>query len=350
MSKYKLFFVDNASHNVSENYRWNLAIKELQNNDCGYDIIPISIGHSNFKHYHESNKYHSSSALSSEITYHLKTSVDENSVFLFANARDPLVLMLHEYRITYNKKFKMIGFWTDSVSFAKGNLRRKIKKSDYNWTIKYERCIADCFDSNLVSSNLLLHKMKYIYPAIINIEKCSLPFDSTLKDISSDVHDLGIEKDDIIIMNTSAESLHDLKIFEALQTEFPQYQFINVGERNLAQSEYKRLLARSKVVLSLNRTDIDPYTIVESMALGSIPILPDLPLYTEMFNPEWIYSSITLKPPYLNFIRNREEITQKIWNSVENYINYSLQNEVEMIKNRYYNSNDLKEILCKLTK
>ena len=75
-----------------------------------------------------------------------------------------------------------------------------------------------------------------------------------------------------------------------------------------------------------------------------------MPLYLEMFNKDWIYSGIALKPPYLNFIRNREEIVQKIWNSVENYINYSLQKEVENIKQHYYNSNDLKEVLCKLTK
>lgn len=350
MSKYKIFLVDNASHSVSEAYRWNLAFKELQKNSCEYDVIPVTNKHLNFKYYHESNKYHSSSALSAEITYHLKTTVDENSIFLFANARDPLALLLHEYRITYNKQFKMIGYWTDSVSFAQGNLRRKIKKSNYNWTVKYERCIADCFDVNLVASNLLLHKLKTIYPAMLNLQRCALPFDSTLQDITSDVDSLGIEKDDIIILNTSSESLHDLKIFDALQNEMPQFQFINVNDKNLTQPEYKRLLARAKAVLSLNRTDVDPYTIVESMALGAIPILPDLPLYLEMFNKDWIYSGIALKPPYLNFIRNREEIVQKIWNSVENYINYSLQKEVENIKQHYYNSNDLKEVLCKLTK
>jgi len=348
LSKYKIFFVDNASHNVSENYRWNLAIQELQNSNCEYTVISIADKHLNFKRYHESSKYHASSALSSEITYHLKTSVDENSIFIFANARDPLALMLNEYRIIYNKQFKMLGYWSDSVSFAQGNLRRRIKKTNYNWTIKYERCIAECFDINLVSSDLLMHKLNTIYPAMVNLQRCSLPFDSTLKDITAGIDDLGIDKDDIIIMNTSSESIHDLKIFDALQKEMPQFQFININERSLTQPEYQRLLARSKVVLSLNRTDVDPYTIVESMALGAIPILPDLPLYSEMFNNEWLYSGITLKPPYLNFIRNREEIVQKIWNSVENYLNYSLQKEVETIKDKYYNSNDLKQILCKL--
>lgn len=347
--KRKVFFVDNAAHSVSEYYRWTLAIAELQNTLTDFEVIPVSVGYTQFKKYHESNKYHSMSALSAELTYHLKTTVDDDSIFIFANARDPLAFLLYDYRITYNKHFKTIGYWSDSVSFAQGNLRRKIKKTNYNWGIRYERCIADCFNMNLVGSNLLLKKMQYIYPAMSNVQKCSLPFDSTLKDITADVDSLGIEKDDIIIMNTSAESIHDLKIFDALQKEMPQFQFINVNEKSLTQPEYKRLLARSKAVLSLNRTDTDPYTIVESMALGCIPILPDLPLYVEMFNSDWIYSSIALKPPYLNFIRNREQIVEKIWNSVENYLNYSLQKEVEMITDKYYNSNDLKEVLCKLT-
>lgn len=349
LSKYKLFFVDNAAHSVSENYRWELAVQDLKNNNCDFDLVLISDKHLQFKKYHESNKYHSSSALSAELTYHLKTSVDDDSIFIFANARDPLALLLHEYRITYNKNFKTVGFWIDSVSFAQGNLRRKIKKSNYNWTIKYERCIADCFDYNLVSSDLLMRKLKFIYPSIINLVKCGLPFDLTIKDLTSDIDDLKIIKDDIIIMNTSSESLHDLKIFEALQNELPQYQFININDKSLSQPEYKRLLARSKVVLSLNRTDVDPYTILESMSLGAIPILPDLPLYSEMFKNDCLYSSILLKPPYLNFIRNREDIVQKICNSVENYVHFNLQNEVQDITNRYYNSNDLKDFICKLT-
>ena len=349
LSKRKIFFVDNAAHSVSEHYRWNLAIQDLQNTLTDFDIIPISVGYVQFKKYHETNRYHSMSALSAELTYHLKTTADDDSIFIFANARDPLAFILHDYRITYNKHFKIIGYWNDSVSFAQGNLRRKIKKVNYNRGIKYERCIADCFDMNLVGSNLLLKKLQYIYPAMLNVQKCSFPFDSTLKDITADVDSLDIEKDDIIILNTSPDSIRDLKLFDALQKELPQFQFININEKSLTQPEYKRLLARSKAVLSLNRTDTDPYTILESMALGSIPILPDLPLYVEMFNSDWIYPGIALKPPYLNFIRNRQEIIEKIWNSVENYLHYSLQKEVENITNTYYNSNDLKEVLCKLT-
>jgi hypothetical protein len=348
LSKPRVYVVDNASQSVSEAYRWNLAIQDLQLNDSLYDVIPISLNYLKFKKYHESNRIHLSTTLSSEISYHLKTTVTDNSIFLFANARDPLVTLLHEHRITYNKSFKIIGYWTDSVSFAQGNLRRKIKKSNYSWMVKYERCLADCFDVNLVGSKLLIKKLRTIYPAMLNFQQCGLPFDSTLKDITNDIDTLDIHKDDIVIMNTSPESIHDIKIFDALQQEMPQFQFININDRSLTQPEYQRLLARSKVVLSLNRTDTDPYTILESMALGSIPILPDLPLYSEMFNNEWLYSNISLKPPYLNFIRNREEIIQKIWNSVENYLNYNLQNEVQEITNTYYNSKDLKQILCKL--
>lgn len=347
--KRKLFFVDNAAHTVSEQHRWTLAITELKRALTDFEVISISVGYTQFKKYHESNRYHSMSALSAELVYHLKSTVDDDSVFIFADCRDPLALLLYDYRITYNKKFKVVGYWTDSVSFAQGNLRRKIKKSNYNWSVRYERCVADCFDVNLVSSKLLEKRLQFIYPKMLNVQQCALPFDFSLNDISVDVSDLGIEKDDIIVMNTSPESIHDLKLFNALQTELPQYQFINVNETSLTYTEYRRLLARSKAVLSLNRTDTDPYTIVESMALGCIPILPDLPLYSEMFKSDWLYSSIALKPPYLNFIRNREQITEKVWNSVENYLNYNLTEEVDIITDKYYNSIHLKNVICNLT-
>lgn len=346
----KVFIVDNASVGVSESYRWNKVVEDLKVFRDDFQVFHIKHNHVSFHKYHESTKYYSTDALSNELLYHLKTNLDNNSVFIFANARDPLVLALHNYRIFYRKQFKIIGFWTDSIHLLQGNLRKNIHKTNYAWSASFEKCLIDAFDYNLVPYDLLYDRLYKMFSRKVrkSLIRSPLPFDSTLKDVVNGASDQNIYKDDLIILNTSSESLVDFTLFNAIKKEFSAYEFINVNEKNMNPVEYQRILARSKVVLSLNISDADPYTIVESMALGSLPILPDLELYKEMFHEDWIYSSIIFKPPYLNFIRNREEIFEKILKCVENYVSYSIDEKYNEIVSKYYNSDKLKEILCSL--
>ena len=229
-------------------------------------------------------------------------------------------------------------------------MRPKVGKPNYRWSISYERCIAESFDINLIASDLIHKRFLKIYPKSIHYKflKCSLPFDTTLTLLKAGIDDLDIAREDLIILNTTPNADHDLTLYNAFQNEFPNYEFINVNDRPLEFVEYQRLLCRAKVVISVNKTDNDPYRIVESMMLGCIPILPDIPIYQDMFNSRWLYSSIIFKPPYLNFIRNREEIFEKIRLSVDNYLNLNIEDDVDLLKNKYYNSNELKNVLCTL--
>lgn len=346
----KIFLVDNAAYGISESYRWRQVYETIKTFNESYQVYFITSGYSKFYKHDESNKHYTVNALSTDLLFHLKTNVDDNSVFIFANARDPLVLTLHEYRLITQRQFKIIGYWTDSVHFLYGDIRPKIKKANYSWSVAYERVLADSFDINLISSDLLYDRLLKIYPNHVKakLQKCSLPFDSTLQLIKSGISDLDIQREDLIILNTSPDSNHDITLFNAFQNEFPEYQFINVNDRPLNFTEYQRLLARAKVVISVNHTDNDPYRIVESMMLGCIPILPDIPMYKDMFNERWLYSSIIFKPPYLNFIRNREEIFEKIRTSVENYLSLDIEGDIQILEDRYYNSSQLKNILCTL--
>ena len=86
------------------------------------------------------------------------------------------------------------------------------------------------------------------------------------------------------------------------------------------------------------------------MKVNCVPVLPDIPVYKEMFNEDYLYPEIVLKPPYLNYIRNREKIHEKVWNSVENYVSYDIQSELKRIHDTYYDSKHLKQLLCSLSR
>jgi len=343
----KIFIVDNASYGVSEQHRWISVISDLKNTHCIGEVFHIK-GKSNFHRYHAANKYQTIDALSNELMFHLKTTVDDNSIFIFANARDALVLSLNEYRILTKKKFKIFAYWVDSIHLTQGILYKRAEKPYLTWIKSFEKCIIDALDLNMVPYDLLHNRMIKTYSDRVckKIIKCALPFDSTLNESILEIQQFEIPREDIIVLNTGPEDIMDATLFRAITREFPTYEFINIADRYLTSIEYRRLLAKSKAVISLNKADDDPYTIVESMTLGCIPILPDIEIYKEMFHSDWIYSSIIFKLPYLNFIRNREEIFLKISNCVENYESFNIEEQCDSVIDKYYNSDNLKQILC----
>jgi hypothetical protein len=343
----KIFIVDNASYGVSEQHRWLSVIEDLKSVKCISAVFHIK-GKSNFHRYHAANKYQAIDALSNELMFHLKTTVDDDSIFIFANARDALVLSLNEYRIFTKKKFKMYGYWVDSIHLTQGILFKRADKPHLTWIKSFEKCIIDALDLNMVPYDLLHNRMLKTYSDRVckKITKCPLPFNSTIQQVISETKTLEIPREDIIVLNTGPEDIMDATLFRAITKEFPTYEFINIADKSLTPIEYMRLLSRAKSVISLNKADDDPYTIVESMALGCIPILPDIEIYKEMFHSDWIYSSIIFKLPYLNFIRNREEIFSKITNCVENYDNFNVKEKCDVIIDKYYNSDSLKRLLC----
>ena len=95
----KIFLVDNAAYGVSESFRWQQVYETLQSFDPNYQVYLVKGGYVKFHKFEELNRHHTVNALSTDLLYHLKANVDDNSVFIFANARDPLALTLHEYRL-----------------------------------------------------------------------------------------------------------------------------------------------------------------------------------------------------------------------------------------------------------
>ncbi len=344
----RIFIINNASGGLMYDNRWKWVAEELQQEECVESVTVIeAVRTRDFKY----NQFHSAASLSNGIIKHLSDDIDENSVIIFADARDSLAFILQEFRMRHELKFKMIGFWVDGHHYLRGDVKTRLRFVDnHDWMSKYERGLAACYDYNLITMESVLNSFKK-YHNIRLVDKimyCPLPFSNTTQYIENYVAKEDILKSDLVVLNTSPHSTHDLQIYEALQVEFKDYEFINVYNQLTTPVEYWRTLARAKVVISTNLSDSNPYSIYESMRLNCVPVLPDIPVYREMFNEDWLFPEIVLKPPYLNYIRNSEKIHEKVWNSMENYVSYNIQDEVKRIHDTYYDSTHLKKLLCSI--
>lgn len=342
-----VFVVDNASGGLSHDIRWQIVCDDIRKIENVESVFFIK-GHRN-KDYGFTNFYNTG-VLSSNIIHHLRNYAKKGSVFIFPNARDPLTLLLKEYSEAFDLDLILIGFWNDGSYYQHGDLRSKLRGKNYDWSERFERSLVSCYDYNLVTVESKLNTFRRIYSGRWQnrIMFCPLPFSSVIQNIKDSVKEYDIIKEDLIVMNTTPGSKHDAKLFESMQHEFTDFSFINLYQASLTPSEYRKVLARAKILLSINISDCDPYFVLESMVLGCTPILPDIPIYSEMFNSKWLYPNKLTKPPYLNFIRDGEIIREKIWNIQKDYVNLRNIEETERVAEKYFNSEPLKELIKNL--
>lgn len=346
MSEGKVLIIDNASGGVSYEEKWNYTHVDLADG-CVNSIGMIPGGRTTK---FETQEFSTLSALSKNLILYLESVIDDNTVIIFPNARSSLALTLNEYRRIHRLNFKMIGYWTTGIFDRDSGYRADLRGSDMAWIGKYERALIDCFDYNLLPMDSLYEKFKMYHrpPKRVKVELCPLPFTNAIQSMKQKAAEFNEVKEDLVIMNTAPDNKHDMQIFEAWKKAFPTYTFTNAYETNMSHISYIKLLARAKVVVSTNMTDHSPASIFEAMALGCIPIIPRIPVYEEMFDNDWLYDKIALKPPYLNYIRTRQQIEPKILNYVEKYDKYNLESEVERIQKKYFDSSKLKQIICSL--
>ena len=98
------------------------------------------------------------------------------------------------------------------------------------------------------------------------------------------------EKKDLILFPHRNAPEKQLNIFEDLQKELPQYNFINCQEHKLNKKEYHKLLGEAKMVFSANLQETLGISVYEGLVVGAIPLVPDRLSYSEMALPVCKYT------------------------------------------------------------
>lgn len=349
MYKRRVFIIDNSSYGTKSSKMWEDFANELETLDNVSRAVLIR-GREVWNVDPEYAPFHDLSVISENLLNQLKRYFKPNSVFIFADARDPLVFMLRQQNQIYGYGHTFIGIWNDGTYDQFGVIRTWLRGQDYRWSDKLERALMDCYDYNLTPRESQVHHISKAISSLTakTVKYCPLPFSSTLwKQMGLDY---SYDKENLVVMNSSGNAKHNEELFKSLQHELPEFTFMSIHSMGLDVNSYYRILSRAKLLISTNSSDINAFSIVESMVAGCIPIVPDIQVYSEVIGEKYLYPHKVLRPPHLNFIREGQVVLEKIHNFLDNYDSIDMTDDIEQIINKHYSSEQLLNIVDGLTK
>lgn len=347
----RVYIFDNATSGLRYNIQWSKFIpKEIES--WGYEVVLISGINTNFhKLGYRGTMLNSGQLLTNFSRLILKNMIPEGSVFIFPEARNPLITYINELKLLYDLQITTIGWWSDHTFNTDGNFRYQYAESKFDWTTRLDRTLLACYDYNLVVTDRQYTVMAEKNKASKHtLRRCGLPFSSITPDVVDDLLGFNYQKENRIVINTTFENQYNPDFIKLLQSIYTQYEFHIVHEQDYSYREYYKLLRTSKAVLSITEYDSSPWTIYESLALGAIPILPTSNLYKELFTDEQVvfYSKQLLVKPFIKFLRKAPQV-QTLLNTLDTeYDNLYSRIDVSAIRDKYFNSNDLKQLLNEL--
>lgn len=344
----KLVIVDTLVATDQYRFRWKSVLDGLQRE------IPEITGTDYITFQRIENEEFSQITGYSDILRRISTilkHIGDDVIFLFTNANNIIAPIIKEYKYFYNKNFKLLGFWNDGAFYQHGNYRYHTVGFDHTWIRDLERTLTKIYDLNLVPPEIPMKSFK-IYETLKTKDKiisCNYPFEYALDDLKKRIQPTPV-KSNTIILTGRAHTEQSNEMVDIAKRTLKNFECIPLYSEIHTIDEYYRTLSNARGALSLTVSDTSVYSIVECMAMGCVPILPDMPIYRKIFPEKYFYDSKALKPPFLNFIRHGEEFEKLIDTLYKNP--HELYDEElcgEIVK-KYYSKDQLKEIICNLTK
>ena len=109
----RVYIVDNDVTGARYNTQWSDFVPE-EVKSWGYDCVVIQGLQNAIPNKGFFNNFRSEAILANNVAFLLsgnETRIPEDAIFIFPNARNPLVLLLSEMNYLNNTNYKFIGFW-----------------------------------------------------------------------------------------------------------------------------------------------------------------------------------------------------------------------------------------------
>jgi len=337
----RIVLLNNYSDNNRHRSIWGKYIPEMISS-WGYEVLLMS-GECNMDLGYYSEAAYSSTDIFKQIMPYIQNGkLNDDDLIFFADARDYLAIPIMELLLVNNINAKVAGMWRNGIYYSFSDLRKRIDKDNIKKFKYLERSLTGMYDYNLITSEKHFGNFRNNYDSRRNrnnLYTCNYPYSEIISKV-----DNNISKEDLVIYNAGNADIMDRKAFEIIENEFPEYDFMVCNTQKFTKNEYEAVMKRAKVLFNTNRTESDPFIILESMMYGVIPIVPDFPIYDEMFPNISTYERKLLNPPYLKLIRNIEQITEPMKNYMTSHdkCRDEMVTSREYALNNFFNSNELK--------
>lgn len=273
--------------------------------------------------------------------------INEGDTFVFCDAWNLNALYFKLITQSYDYKVNMIGIWQQGGFDTDSQMRQMLlKKGNTSWLKITERALSAVYDYNCFFDDINLRRFSEINKATKeghNKTVIGQPI-GTLKQFAEDTYK---DKRDLIVFPYSAESKGQREIFNAIQSDFPQWEFVFCNDHRTTRSEYIKLLSQAKLVFGAGRAISDPTLLFEALLFDCNIIAPDIGTYKRLLPEEYLFPYKYLKPPTVNFMRNREPFEDLVGHLMKDYEDTRELREATVAKlsKSHYNDQGLLHIL-----
>ena len=272
--------------------------------------------------------------------------IKDGDYFLYTDAWNPTVIQLRYMAELLGIKIRIGGLWHSGSYDKHDGLGREI--GDAKWVRNAEQSMYHCYDDNFFATefhaNLMLQTVfgsDTTYDNTDSAVKVGWPMEY-LEDIFLKYQ--GIEKENLILFPHRISVEKQVDIFEDLEKNIPELEFMVCQKKNISKHQYHSLLARSKIVFSASLQETLGIGWYEGMLLNALPCVPNRLSYKEMAVEKFRYPSKWTES-WEDYCSHKSRLIDHIYSMVNNYEELldSLEIQRNKLKENFFNGDKLYE-------
>lgn len=313
-----LYIIDNIPAYNRIGGEWELIVPHLSPllKDCEVHYL----GHSKFIERLDYISYLNFQSTIQNNTVNILPKIKNDDIILFTDIRSDLVLRVKEYLIINSLSCPIIAFWNDGLWNIGGMFGRRFKEAGKKaYIVSFERYLNATADYVYVTNNVHRANMSTEYK-LYNTKILPLPF-SLLEDVYKEMDFSNIKTPDIVYNSKEGlytSSKHIARLFDVFQNDLKMYRIIDLNMAGTDRQRSEYILARTMVTISLQNPNLNPIDMYHATLLKSLPIAFNNRMLDELGIDFITLPKIIITEPFLNYVRNRHILMDKILDYIEN--------------------------------
>lgn len=258
--------------------------------------------------------------------------IKDGDVFVFTNAWNYVAIPLSYFRDEFQMNIHMIGVWGDSLYNHDSPMWHRFKLIRKDWGRQVELSLFNAYDMNCFWSQTHWEMFKGKFTSLKGDETdkwsgqvvsryaiTGYPFGYLAKE--REVNKKEKKVPTIAFPYNLRFDAHSALI-SGLMADLKEYEIVLAQDIANNRLAYNDLLDDAKLMVSFNKTEINPVLLYEAMLCGVIPLVPDHLVYQELFDDAFRYPaslSIPKNGKILYLHRSRHQLERIIKDCIDNY-------------------------------
>lgn len=278
--------------------------------------------------------------------------IKQGDTFVFCDAWNLNAFALKLIAQSYNYDINLIGIWQQGVFDADSPLRQRLIKNKVNrkWASSLEKALTAAYQHNCFFDQKQVNRFSEINRATKSGYN-KIAIGCPIGDLQSFAGSKPKSKRDLIVVPFLAEEPGQYKIFQAMVRDFPQWDIVLCNEHRTTRTEYVNLLTEAKIVFAASKESHNPLILYEALLFDCNVVAPDTTMYQYLLPSCFLYNYKYLKPPLVNFMRNREGFDTLVFDLMDNYDKYDKvrKETVQSLSSSHYNNERFVQVLKQYT-